>query len=111
MREENKQDALKRLATVRGHLDGVIRMVQQEAYCVDLMKQLSALQASLEKVSRVVFRNHLETCFTEAVSEGRGPEAIAELVECVKFSPTFTGPNARLAAWTAGERVADETKN
>lgn len=111
MRTENKQEALKRLATVRGHLDGVIRMVDQEAYCVDLMKQLSALQASLEKVSRVIFRNHLETCFSEAVAEGRGAEAIAELVECVKFNPTFTGPRARLATWSAAEKVADENRN
>lgn len=105
MRVENKKEALTRLSTVRGHLDGVIRMVEQEDYCVDLMKQLSALQASLEKVSRVIFRNHLETCFSEAVAEGRGPDAVAELMECVKFDATFTGPRARLASWPAAEGV------
>jgi DNA-binding FrmR family transcriptional regulator len=36
------RDALNRLKTVRGHLDGIIRMVEQDAYCVDLMKQVSA---------------------------------------------------------------------
>jgi DNA-binding FrmR family transcriptional regulator len=64
------RDALNRLKTVRGHLDGIIRMVEEDAYCVDLMKQVSAAQSSLEKVNRLVLRNHLETCFSAAVNEG-----------------------------------------
>lgn len=51
-----------RLKTARGHLDGVIRMVEQEAYCPDVMKQLAAVQGLVEATSRMVFRNHLETC-------------------------------------------------
>ena len=46
-----KRDALLRLKTVRGHIDGVIGMVENEVYCPDLMKQVAALQASLEKVN------------------------------------------------------------
>ncbi len=104
MLAENKHQALNRLKTVRGHLDGVIRMVEAEAYCVELMKQLSALQSSLERVNRLILKNHLQTCFSEAVTEGRGPEAVAELVDAVKFSAVLTGPSARLAGAAAGER-------
>ncbi|MGH2798556.1 MAG: metal-sensitive transcriptional regulator [Thermoleophilaceae bacterium] len=98
-----KKDALNRLKTVRGHLDGIIRMVEEDAYCVELMKQVSAAQASLERVNRVVLRNHLETCFSEAVAEGRGPSAVAELVDAVKFNPALTGPDAELAGSAVGE--------
>jgi CsoR family transcriptional regulator, copper-sensing transcriptional repressor len=98
-----KRDALNRLKTVRGHLDGIIRMVDEDAYCVDLMKQVSAAQASLERVNRLVLRNHLETCFSEAVSEGRGPAAVTELVDAIKFSPALTGPDASLSGDAVGE--------
>lgn len=98
-----KKDALNRLKTVRGHLDGIIRMVEQDEYCVDVMKQVSAAQSSLERVNRVVLRNHLETCFSEAVTEGRGQAAIAELVDAVKFNPALTGPEAALSGAAVGE--------
>jgi len=51
-----KSSVVNRLKTVRGHLDGVIRMVEAEEYCVDLMKQVSALQASLERANRVILQ-------------------------------------------------------
>ena len=103
MQELAERDALNRLKTVRGHLDGIIRMVEDGAYCVDLMKQVSAAQSSLEKVNRVILRNHLETCFSEAVNEGRGHAAIAELMDAVKFSPVLTGAEATLAGAATGE--------
>ena len=99
----NKREALNRLKTVRGHLDGVIRMVEADTYCVDVMKQVSALQASLERVNRLVLRNHLATCFSEAVTAGRAQGAIEELVDAVKFSQVLTGPDAQLSGAAAGE--------
>jgi CsoR family transcriptional regulator, copper-sensing transcriptional repressor len=104
MLPENKQAILNRLKTVRGHLDGIVRMVDDEVYCVDIMKQISAVQSSLERANRLVLKNHLETCFTEAVREGRGPAAVAELVDAVKFTPALTGPKARVAGGATGER-------
>jgi DNA-binding FrmR family transcriptional regulator len=96
MDQGHKRAVLNRLKTVRGHLDGVIRMVEAEEYCVDLMKQIAALQSSLERANRLVLTNHLETCFSDAVQEGRGPEAIAELIETLKFSGALTGPELAL---------------
>jgi len=101
-----KKDALNRLKTVRGHLDGIIRMVEEDAYCVDLMKQVSATQASLERVNRLILRNHLETCFSEAVTGGRGQAAVAELVDAIKFNPALTGPDAALSGAAVGEGAA-----
>jgi CsoR family transcriptional regulator, copper-sensing transcriptional repressor len=91
-----KRAALNRLKTVRGHLDGIIRMLESDAYCVDVMKQISAVQSALERTNRVMLHNHLETCFSEAVVGGTGEAAIAELVDALKFSPALTGPDACL---------------
>lgn len=107
MLTENKRAILNRLKTVRGHLDGIVRMVEDEAYCVEIMKQISAVQASLERANRLVLRNHLETCFSDAVRGGRGDDAIAELVDAVKFNPVLTGPAAQLVGTAAGEPIGE----
>ncbi|MGD1033607.1 MAG: metal-sensitive transcriptional regulator [Candidatus Dormibacteria bacterium] len=90
MKPDHKRDALLRLKTVRGHLDGVIAMVDREDYCPDLMKQVAALQASLERVNRVLLQNHLETCVTEAIAAGSGDAKIAELLEALRYTSALT---------------------
>jgi DNA-binding FrmR family transcriptional regulator len=90
MKVEHKRNALLRLKTVRGHMDGVIAMVEREDYCPDLMKQIAALQASLEKVNRVLLQNHLETCVTEAIAAGSGDAKIAELLEALRYTSALT---------------------
>ncbi|MBA2282763.1 MAG: metal-sensing transcriptional repressor, partial [Acidimicrobiia bacterium] len=61
MKPNHERAVMNRLKTARGHLDAVIRMVEDDTYCPDLMKQLSAVQGSLERASRIVLQNHLET--------------------------------------------------
>lgn len=92
MIEEHKRAAVNRLKTVRGHLDGVLDMVEQERYCPDIMKQVSAVQGSLEKVNRVLLQNHVETCVLDAVAEGRSEQIVDELLETLKYTPAVTGP-------------------
>jgi len=86
----HKREALLRLKTVRGHIDGVIGMVEREVYCPEIMKQVAALQASLEKVNRVLLRNHLETCVSEAIRTGQGQEKITELMEALPYNSGMT---------------------
>ena len=90
MNAAHKRDALQRLKTVRGHLDGVIRLVEAEAYCPDIMKQVAAAQASLERVNRILLRNHLETCVTEAIQAGGGSAKIAELIDALRYNGSLT---------------------
>ena len=94
MKPEHKTGALNRLKTVRGHLDAVIGMVDEERYCPDVMKQVSALQGSLERVNRILLQNHLETCVQHAVAEGRTPEIVDELMETMKYTAAVTGPSS-----------------
>jgi DNA-binding FrmR family transcriptional regulator len=102
-----KRAALNRLKTVRGHLDGIIRMLESDAYCVDVMKQISAVQSSLERANRVMLHNHLETCFSTEVLDGRGQVAIDELIDALKFTPALTGPQAQLSGAAVGETRDD----
>jgi DNA-binding FrmR family transcriptional regulator len=92
VKAEHKRSALNRLKTVRGHLDAVIGMVEEERYCPQVMKQVSALQASLERVNRVLLQNHLETCVPRAVAEGRAEQIVDELLETLKYTAAVTGP-------------------
>lgn len=90
MIESYKREALTRLRTVQGHLAAVVSMVDEERYCPELMKQVAALQASLERVNRLLLRNHLETCVSEAIQTGRGREKIDELLEALRFNSSLT---------------------
>jgi len=90
MKLEYKREAALRLKIAAGHLEGVRRMVDDETYCVDLMKQLSAVQASLEKVQQVFLRNHLSTCVSDAIKDGMGEEIIDELMGALKFNKSLT---------------------
>jgi CsoR family transcriptional regulator, copper-sensing transcriptional repressor len=90
--EHDNRAALTRLKTARGHLDGVIRMVEEGAYCPDVMKQLSAVQGTLEATSRVVLRTHLETCVATAMRQGRTAEIVDELMETLKYDKRVLRP-------------------
>ena len=92
MKPDHRRSVLNRLKTARGHLDAVVRMVEADAYCPDVMKQLSAVQGSLERASRVVLRNHLETCVAAAMAAGRTDEILDELMEALRYDRVATGP-------------------
>ena len=81
-----------RLKTARGHLDGIIRMVEDDAWCPDIMKQLAAVQGMLEGTSREVFRHHLESHVADAIRAGRGDEIVDELMETLKYDKRVLRP-------------------
>ena len=92
MNDSSRTSVLNRLKTARGHLDAVVRMVEEDAYCPDVMKQLSAVQGSLERASRVVLQQHLQTCVATAMQEGRTQEIVEELMEALRYDRVTTGP-------------------
>jgi DNA-binding FrmR family transcriptional regulator len=85
MEATRKADALRRLKTARGHLDAVIRMVEEDTYCVDVMKQIAGVRAALGRVSEIELRNHFENCFAQAVRDGKEGPAIDELLAALAF--------------------------
>jgi DNA-binding FrmR family transcriptional regulator len=66
------EDALKRLKTVEGHIRGIQRMMEGEAYCIDVINQIQAVQAALNKISSNILEEHLNSCLITAV---RGSDA------------------------------------
>ena len=65
-RMEN-QNALKRLKTIEGHLRGIVRMVEEDAYCIDVIRQIQAVEAALNKVSTGILEDHLNSCVITAI--------------------------------------------
>lgn len=63
------QDLINRLKTARGHLDGIVSMVEQDAYCIDVINQVQAVQAALSKVSLLVLDDHMHSCVTDAIRQ------------------------------------------
>jgi DNA-binding FrmR family transcriptional regulator len=62
-----KKTVKQRLASASGHIKGIERMVAEDAYCIDVIRQLQAVQAALNKVSAMMLDSHLHTCVTIAV--------------------------------------------
>jgi DNA-binding FrmR family transcriptional regulator len=60
-------DVLNRLKNAEGHLRGIERMVEEGIYCVDILRQIQAVQASLNKISTMILDNHLNSCVITAV--------------------------------------------
>ena len=83
--DEEQRAVVNRLKTARGHINGIIAIVEDDAYCPDVMKQLSAVQGLLEGASRLMLRRHLQTCVAKAMQEGRTAEIVDELMETLKF--------------------------
>jgi len=73
MDDLTKNDVRRRLASAAGHIKGIERMVEDDAYCIDVIRQIQAVQAALNKVSAVVLDNHLHTCVSTAI-RGENPD-------------------------------------
>ena len=83
------ENTLRRLKTVQGHLKGVIRMVEDDEYCIDVIRQIQAVEAALNKVSAQILENHLNSCVTTAI-KGNNPKererVLKEITEVFEMS-------------------------
>ena len=67
MDAEQKRQVRNRLKSIEGHVRGIQRMVDEDAYCIDVMRQIHAVQRALESVNALVLGTHLNTCVTTAI--------------------------------------------
>lgn len=63
----DNQNTLRRLKIIEGHLRGVIRMVEEDTYCIDVIRQIQAIDSALSKVSTQILENHLNSCVITAI--------------------------------------------
>jgi len=70
-----------RLASIEGHIKGIRKMVQDDTYCVDVLKQTFAVQRALQKFEAELLRGHLSTCVPTGFKQGRNEKMIEELTD------------------------------
>lgn len=86
---EYQKMLLNRLKSIEGHIRGVQRMVEDEAYCIDVIRQVQAVQRALDKVNTLVLEHHLQTCVTTAIQSEDAEErerVIRELTQVFDVS-------------------------
>jgi len=87
-----KTKTIRRMQIIEGHVKAVQRMLEDDAYCIDVIQQINAVQSALNKVSQIVLEQHLQHCVTEAVrgSDGKRREQVLE-----EISALFEHANGR----------------
>ncbi len=79
MTSKAKKDALLALKTARGQLDGIVRMLENDRYCIDISKQILSAQSLLKKANLKVLRGHIKSCVADAIKKGEAEEKIEEI--------------------------------
>ncbi len=85
IRADHKKQLMNRLKRIEGQVRGVQRMVDEEAYCVDILTQISGVIAASEKVAAMVVRDHVDHCVKESIrNEDQAEEKVDELVTAIE---------------------------
>jgi len=86
MRKDIKDSARKRLNRIEGQVRGLIRMVEDDRYCIDVVTQISAVRAALRRAEEEILRDHVAHCVEDAIASGNRAEQrrkITELMDAV----------------------------
>ena len=85
--DDSKEKLKLRLSKAIGHLNSVYRMVDEKRYCMDVLNQLKAVQAALDKTAEVMLKQHLETCVVDAIQKQDSTRVIEELKQVFRKAP------------------------
>lgn len=81
-----REESVRRLRSAKGHLEGVLRMLEDPSvYCVDVLKQIKAVQGALSKVNDAVLRSHVRDHVATAAQRGDTDTVVEELMEALKY--------------------------
>ena len=83
---DTRNDAIKRLSYIEGHISGVKKMVEEDRYCVDVLRQTFAVRRALQKLESQLIDGHLRTCVVDGVKQGREEQVLSELVELYEIA-------------------------
>ena len=81
-----KPDVLKRLSFIEGHLKGIRKMVEEDQYCVDILKQTYAVKRDIDKLNALLLEGDLRGCVPAGIQEGRDDQIIKELGQLFELS-------------------------
>ena len=79
MASDSKSEALKRLSYIEGHLSGIRKMLEEDKYCVDVLKQTYAVRRAIEKMEGILLEGHLHSCVIDSIKTGREDQVLDEL--------------------------------
>jgi CsoR family transcriptional regulator, copper-sensing transcriptional repressor len=82
-------DTIRRFKTIEGHLRGIIRMVEEDAYCIDVIRQVQAVESALNKVSAQILEGHLNSCVITAIQgedQSERERVLKEITEVFEMS-------------------------
>lgn len=80
MNDERKK-ALQALKTSKGQIEGIIKMIEEERYCMDISNQIIASQSLLKKANMLILKQHLHHCVKDALTSNSGEEKVDEIIE------------------------------
>jgi len=86
MRKDSKTSCLRRLERIEGQIRGLLRMIEDDRYCIDIITQISAVRAALRRAEEEILRDHVAHCVQDAIASGNRAEQrrkIAELMDVV----------------------------
>jgi DNA-binding FrmR family transcriptional regulator len=86
MQTDTREQVLKRLSYIDGHLQGIRRMVDEDQYCVDVLKQTYAVRRAIEKVESLLLDGHMHSCVIDGIREGRSEQVVSELMELYELN-------------------------
>lgn len=82
--KDTQERILHRFKIASGHLKKVIKMVEDQEYCIDIIHQSQAVQKALREADNLMLENHLKTCAADAIKKGRQDEAVQEVMNVFK---------------------------
>ena len=91
MAHATHQDTIPRLKRIEGQVRGIIRMVEEERYCMDILVQLQAIKAALGKVETEMLKQHAAHCVEDAIRSGDAAEQRQKFTELVDLMGKFRG--------------------
>lgn len=79
--KDTQERILHRLKIAKGHLEKVIKMIEEDCYCIDVLHQSQAVQKALKETDNLMLENHLKTCAADAIGKGKTEDAIQEVMQ------------------------------
>lgn len=81
--QADKEQTSRLLKTAKGQIDGILKMVEEDRYCMDISNQILAAISILNKVNREIVRAHMQTCVVDSIREGGEKEKIDEIMALI----------------------------
>lgn len=89
---KDRRELLNRLKRIEGQVRGIQRLVENEAYCLDVLQQVEAMTAAADQVALLLLEDHIDGCLRHAVETGQGEPYVAEVMQVVRRTMGRRGP-------------------